>query len=225
MTGSAWDIDEGLTEWDTVDANGKWFVYRYPSVATDTLFTIAEEPLEWDTVDTDGDDDIRDDEYYDPSVITYRRARLRQQFDIICAVWAAVIEVVSLVIERTEPVAHHASIHLERIQTEAIRDLGRKLDNFRGIFEKTYESGEGSYGSTPAKHIIPIHPISRRARDRFVEVDAATLAPAEFARFLNLLVEDVVVADTYLSIAKDPDHIVACRKAWIQTHLEQLKIT
>ncbi|KAI6118310.1 hypothetical protein F5141DRAFT_1264312 [Pisolithus sp. B1] len=71
MTGSAWDIDEGLMEWDTVDAN---------------------EPLEWDTVDTDSDDDICDGDYV-PPVITYRQARLREQFDIICAVWAAVIEV------------------------------------------------------------------------------------------------------------------------------------
>ncbi|KAI6115886.1 hypothetical protein F5141DRAFT_1212477 [Pisolithus sp. B1] len=88
MTGSTSDIDKELMEWDTVDPN---------------------EPINWDTVDTNGDDDIHDDDN-DSSVTTDQRAHLQEQFDIICAVWAAVIKAVSLMTKRTAPIAYHMSI-------------------------------------------------------------------------------------------------------------------
>ncbi|KAI6011565.1 hypothetical protein PISMIDRAFT_13518 [Pisolithus microcarpus 441] len=103
---------------------------------------------------------------------------------------------------------------------EALHDLGQKLDNFKDNFEKSYDN---SSNSTPAKPIIPIHPVSRRARDRFLDVDAATVTPAEFTRFLDLLVEDVVIADTYLSISRDPNRFIAGQNDWIQKCLEERK--
>ncbi|KAI6031219.1 hypothetical protein BKA83DRAFT_4487937 [Pisolithus microcarpus] len=106
------------------------------------------------------------------------------------------------------------------LKAEALHDLGQKLDNFKDNFEKSYDN---SSNSTPAKPIIPIHPVSRRARDRFLDVDVATVTPAEFTRFLDLLVEDVVIADTYLSISRDPDRFIAGRNDWIQKRLEERK--
>ncbi|KIK10620.1 hypothetical protein PISMIDRAFT_20228 [Pisolithus microcarpus 441] len=104
---------------------------------------------------------------------------------------------------------------------EMMEDLGQKLENFKGNFEKSYESGAGgSSSSTLARPSIPIHPTCQRARDRFLEVDGAALAPTEFACFLDLLVRDAGISDTYLSLAKDPDHLTANRIGWMKAQLE-----
>ncbi|KIK13049.1 hypothetical protein PISMIDRAFT_18263 [Pisolithus microcarpus 441] len=126
--GDASDIDGELIKWDTVEAN---------------------EPLDWDTVDTDSDDDIRDKDD-NPYVTSDQRTHLQEQFNIICTVWAAIIEAITLATKRAEPIAYHTSIlsgrgwilellngHPERIRTE----LGVHKHIFKLLVEELQQIG------------------------------------------------------------------------------------
>ena len=57
----------------------------------------------------------------------------------------------------------------------------------------------------------------------FLEMDVATVEPTELANILDLLVENVTFADTYLLLAKDPKCLAAGQRVWIDKWLEELR--
>ncbi|KAI6096041.1 hypothetical protein F5141DRAFT_1221143 [Pisolithus sp. B1] len=136
MTGNILDIDEESGDWDTVDTDEQ--------IPADT----NGKSIDWDTVDMDSEHDFHNDDHHLP-IMTDPQPRLREQFDIICAIWTAVIKAVSLATERTEPIAYHTSIlsggwilellssHPERIRTE----LGVHKHVFRVLVDELQQSG------------------------------------------------------------------------------------
>ncbi|KAI6116366.1 hypothetical protein F5141DRAFT_1212970 [Pisolithus sp. B1] len=129
MTGNILDIDEELGDWDTVDADEQ--------IPADT------------NVDMDSEHNFHNDNHHLP-IMTDPQPHLREQFDIICAIWTAVIEAVLLATKRTKPIAYHMSIlsgggwilellsgHPERIQTE----LGVHKHVFRVLVDELQQSG------------------------------------------------------------------------------------
>jgi len=51
----------------------------------------------------------------------------------------------------------------------------------------------------------------------------ALVSPDELARFLDLLTNNVIFADTYLLLMKDPVCFAAGRKAWIELQLKEIR--
>ena len=112
---------------------------------------------------------------------------------------------------------------------EVIERLGHQLEGIQAEFMESLKSekstiSEGSAVGGPSSMArIPTHPLSQKAREQFLELDMALVSPDELARFLDLLTNNVIFADTYLSLTKDPVRFAAGRKAWIELRLKEIR--
>jgi len=115
--------------------------------------------------------------------------------------------------------------------SEVIGRLEHRLEGIQAEFRETWKGekstvSEGSVATSPsAMARIPTHLLSRKAREQFLELDMALVSPDELAHFLDLLTDNVIFADTYLSLTKDPVRFAAGRKAWIELRLKEIQET
>ena len=109
-----------------------------------------------------------------------------------------------------------------------IEHLGHQLEGIQAKFMESLKSekstiSEGSVAGGPlSMACIPTHLLSQKAREQFLELDMALVSPDELARFLDLLTNNVIFADTYLSLMKDPVCFAAGHKAWIELRLKEI---
>src|SRR5437660_12713629 len=108
--------------------------------------------------------------------------------------------------------------HLKQCM-DSIQDKYQKSLNSKGIItEEPIPSSDGLSNTSNS-----VHPISCKAWDMFLEINVATVEPTELANILDLLVENLIFADTYLLLAKDPKCLAAGQRVWIDKWLEELR--
>ena len=75
----------------------------------------------------------------------------------------------------------------------------------------------------PRQCLSPVHPVSREARDKLLELDRNNLPPLDLFLLMDLFLANAPLADTYLALAKDPVRLADVREAWLARHLENIK--
>ena len=109
-----------------------------------------------------------------------------------------------------------------------IERLGHQLEGIQAKFMESLKRekstiSEGSAAGGPSSMArIPTHLLSQKAMEQFLELDMALVSPDELAHFLDLLTNNVIFADTYLSLTKDPICFAAGHKAWIELRLKEI---
>jgi hypothetical protein len=101
------------------------------------------------------------------------------------------------------------------------------LDNIHDEFKESWKGGQGTISEGPAADssaltCIPTHPLSHRVRDKFLELDMSIVSPEDIALFMDFLTQNVICADLYLLLTKDPEHCAPSRRAWIELQLKEL---
>ena len=116
----------------------------------------------------------------------------------------------------------------QRQESAAITPIENQLVGMYEVFCSGMVSFMGEFltkldALAPRQCLSPVHPVSREARDKLLELDRNNLPPSDLFLLMDLFLADALLADTYLALAKDPVRLADVREAWLASHLENIK--